>query len=125
MMIKMRKIDIFDAAADAVSAAGVDAVQSDEVGRLLVFSTRGGARVECGAWFNDCDDAMHKFSDIANTVGLHIMDRDELLALWRDFGGYLFDIAECDWFNRIDTLAAAYDETAGVTLIAITGKVEL
>lgn len=121
----MRKIDIFDAVTDAVSAAGVDTVQSDKTGRLLVFSTRGGARVECGAWFDDCDDAMHKFGDIANTTGLHIMGRDELLALWRDFGGYLSDIAECDGFNRIDTLAAAYDEAVGVTLITFSGKLEI
>ena len=120
----MRKIDIFDAVTDAVLAAGVDVVDSDTVGRLLVFSTRGGARVECGAWFDDCDDAMHEFRDIANTAGLHIMDRDELLALWRDFGGYLFDIAEYDGFNCIDTLAAAYDAAAGVTLIALFGKAE-
>lgn len=120
----MRKIDIFDAVADAVSTAGVDVVDSDTAGRLLVFSTRGGARVECGAWFDDCDDAMHEFRDIANTARLHIMDRDELLALRRDFGGYLFDIAECDGFNRIDTLAAAYDAAAGVTLIAFNGKLE-
>ena len=118
----MRKIDIFDAVTDAVSAAGVDTVQSDKAGRLIVLSSRGGARVECGAWF---DDAMHEFSDIANTAALHIMDRDELLALRRDFGGYLSDIAECDGFNRIDTLAAAYDEAAGVTLIAFNGKLEI
>lgn len=93
-------------------------------GRLLVFSTRGGARVECGAWFDDCDDAMHEFGDIANIAGINIMGRDELLALWRDFGGYLSDIAECDGFNRIDTLAAAYDEAAGVTLIAFNGELE-
>ena len=121
----MRKIDIFDAVTDAVSAAGVDTVQSDKAGRLLVFSTRGGARVECGAWFDDCDDAMHKFGDIANTTGLHIMDRDELSALWRDFGGYLSDIAECDGFDYINVLAAAYDEAAGVTLIAFSGKLEI
>lgn len=41
-----------------------------------------------------------------------------------DFGGYLFDIAECDGFNCIDTLAAAYDAAAGVTLIALVGKAE-
>lgn len=120
----MRKIDIFDAVIDAVSAAGVDVVDTDTAGRLLVFSTRGGARVECGAWFNDCDDAMREFGNIANTAGLHIMDRDELLSLWRDFGGYLSDIAECDGFNRIDTLATAYDEAAGVTLIAFNGELE-
>ena len=118
----MRKVDIFDAVTDAVSAAGVDVVDSDTAGRLLVFSTRGGARVECGAWFNDCNDAMHEFSDIANTAGLHIMGRDEVLALWCDFGGYLSDIAECDGFDRIETLAAAYDEAVGVTLIAFSGK---
>ncbi|RXA58133.1 hypothetical protein [Limosilactobacillus mucosae] len=121
----MRKIDIFDAVTDAVSVAGVNTAQSDKAGRLLVFSTRGGARVECGAWFNDCDDAMHEFSDIANTAGLHIMGRDELLTLWRDFGGYLSDIAECDGFDRIETLAVAYDEAAGVTLIAFSGKLEI
>lgn len=120
----MRKVDIFDAVTDAVMAAGVDVVDSDTAGRLLVFSTRGGARVECGSWFDDCDDVMHEFGDIANTAGLHIMDRDELLALWRDFGGYLSDIAECDGFSCIDTLAAAYDEAAGVTLIAFNGKLE-
>ncbi|MCF0119948.1 MAG: hypothetical protein HUJ64_09410 [Limosilactobacillus mucosae] len=120
----MRKVDIFDAVADAVSAAGVDVVDSNTAGRLLVFSTRGGARVECGAWFDDCDDAMHEFRDIANTTGIHIMGRDELLALWRDFGNYLHDIAECDGFNCIDTLAAAYDAAAGVTLIAFNGKLE-
>lgn len=120
----MRKIDIFDAVADAVSAAGVDVVDTDKAGRLLVFSTRGGAHVECGAWFDDCDDAMSQFGDIANAAGLHIMDRDELLALRRDFGGYLFDIAECDGFNCIDTLAAAYDAAAGVTLIAFNGKLK-
>lgn len=120
----MRKIDIFDAVVDAVSAAGVDVVQSDEVGRLLVFSTRDGARVECRAWFDDRDNAMSQFGDIANATGLHIMDRDELLALWRDFGGYLFDIAECDGFNCIDALAAAYDAAAGVALIALNGKLK-
>lgn len=118
----MRKIDIFDAVTDVIMAAGVDAVDSDTAGRLLAFSTRGGTRVECGAWFNDRDDAMREFNNIANTAGLNIMDHDELLALWRDFGGYLSDIAECDGFNRIDTLAAAYDEAAGVTLIAFSGK---
>lgn len=121
----MRKVDIFDAVTDAVSAAGVDTVQSDKASRLLVFSARGGARVECGTWFNDHDDAVHKFSGIANTAGLHIMGRDELLALWRDFGGYLSDIAECDGFDHIETLAAAYDEAAGVTLIAFSGKLEI
>lgn len=119
----MNEIDIFDNVVDAVSAAGVDVVQSDEVGRLLVLSTRGGARVECGAWF-DCDNAMSQFGDIANATGLHIMDSDELLALWCDFGDYLSDIAECDGFNCIDTLAAAYDTAAGVTLIALVGKAE-
>lgn len=121
----MRKVDIFDTVTDAVLADGVDAVDSDAAGRLLVLSTRGGARVECGAWFDDCDDAMREFSDIANTAGLHIMGRDELLALWRDFGDYLSDIAECDGFNCIDTLAVAYDEAAGVTLIAFSGKLEI
>lgn len=120
----MRKVDIFDAVTDAIMAAGVDVVDSDTAGRLLVFSTRGGARVECGAWFDDYDDAMHEFGDIANTAGLHIMDRDELLALWRDFGGYLSDIAECDGFNHIDMLVAAYDEAAGVTLIAFSGEIK-
>lgn len=120
----MRKIDIFDAVTDAVLAAGVDVVDSDTAGRLLVFSTNGGARVECGAWFDDCDNAMNRFGDIANAAGLHTMDRDELLALWRDFGGYLFDIAECDGFNCIDALAVAYDAAAGVALIALNGKLK-
>ena len=53
------------------------------------------------------------------------MGRDELLTLWRDFGGYLSDIAECDGFDRIETLAVAYDEAAGVTLIAFSGKLEI
>lgn len=120
----MKKIDVFNAVVDAVSTAGVDVVDSDTAGRLLVFSTNGGARVECGTWFDDYDNAMEQFGDIANATGLHIMGRDELLALRRDFGDYLHDIAECDGFNRIDTLAAAYDEAAGVTLIAFNGKLE-
>ena len=33
----MIKIDIFDAVTDAVSTAGVDVVDSDTAGRLLVF----------------------------------------------------------------------------------------
>lgn len=60
----MRKIDIFDAVTDAVSVAGVDVVDSDTAGHLLVFSTRGGARVECGAWFNGCDDATNSATSL-------------------------------------------------------------
>lgn len=40
----MKKIDVFDAVVDAVSTAGVDVVDSDTAGRLLVFSTNGGTQ---------------------------------------------------------------------------------
>lgn len=121
----MRKIDIFDAVTDAVSAAGVDVVDSDTAGRLIVLSSRGGARVECGAWFNDHDDLMQQFRKIANMSGLKTMDRDDAAALWRACDGWLSEVAWVDGFKEVDELTAAHDEAAGVALIAFSGKLEI
>lgn len=123
-LAKMRKIDIFDAVTDAVSVAGVDVVDSDTAGRLIVLSSRGGARVECGAWFNSRGDLMKEFAQIVNISGLHIMDHDDIVALWRACDGWLAEVAWVDGFKAVDEVTAAHDAAAGVTLIAFSGKLE-
>lgn len=122
----MRKIDIFDGVTDAVMAAGIngDMVDTGKAGRLLVLSARGGARIECGAWFADPRDAMQQFTKIAHMSGLKIMDHDDAAALWCACDGWLSEVAWVDGFKKVDSLTAAHDAAAGVTLIAIIGKVE-